>query len=127
MPFLPANLISMDRQSEKNWNLLLKEEVTCLIIFWYWVKIRYFTFWYHLDWINHEITSFKSILFQFSYTWIIPFNYITIDIANVSNVTVSGAKRTWLNMTDGKLVTFICIRLTFSYCWLITVQDNFHR
>ena len=41
------------------------------------------------------------INYFFSYTWIVPFNYVEMDISDINNTKSVGTNRTWLRWKGG--------------------------
>ena len=44
------------------------------------------------------------INYFFSYTWIVPFNYVKMNISDINNTKSVGTNRTWLRWKGGMLV-----------------------
>ena len=43
------------------------------------------------------------INYFFSYTWIVPFNYVEMNISDINNTKSVGTNRTWLRWKGGML------------------------
>ena len=41
--------------------------------------------------------------YYFSYTWIVPFNYVEMNISDINNTKSVGTNRTWLRWKGGML------------------------